>query len=742
MKIGEVTVRGNHQVPAAEIFRHVHSRSGAPLSQKLLTEDVRRIIVMPEILDVQWKLIPNDGRMDIVFQVVEAPRITSLEIHGNKGIATDKLLKTLRFQADDFLDRYLIKLGAEALQQKYRDEGYYFADVTINESLLEQEHQVVYVIVEGQQVRIKKISFEGNAAFSDRKLRSKLATKGYFPIFIKGRLDDEKIEQDLMALPAFYRDEGYLDARVFARKEYNYDRSRVTLVFVIDEGPVYTVGDISFLGNTIPLEQITENLDLESGDVLTMENRVLAQRAIDRSYGRRGYLYARADLEPRYAEQPGTVDVVFNIDEGDPYQLGRVIIRGNHQTQDKVIRRAFDHFDFLPGGLYDTDAQRKAERRLKDTGYFEKIAVMPIGDAPSQRDALVEVTEGHTGLILFGVGVDTNSGLVGQFSIEQRNFDAANPPKNFADLFSGDAFVGGGQRLSLNFEPGTELSRARLKFHEPYLFDQSNYLDLNLFLFRRGRESYLEERAGGIVTLGHRFENDWSADIGIRSEMIDISDLDKNRGRVTAPADVQEVEGRNFLTSVKLGVGCDKTDSFFRPTEGYKLKAAWEQTGAFGGDFTYAAVTSSATIFRTIYMDLAERKTVWGGQLRAGHIIGDSPVFERYYGGGLGSIRGFDYRGISPRQGPDRDPIGSDWLFLAATEITHPLHEEVLFAKLFCDTGVVSEGRYRVTVGFGIELLVPQLFQMIPMNFDFGFPILSDDEDDEQVFSFSLGMSF
>ena len=740
--IGRVTVQGNEQVKAEHILRQVYSRSGAPLSEKLLSEDSRRIIIMPEILDVKWQVIPAGDKADIVFTVTEASRIGGLEIQGNKNIETDKLLKDLRFQADDFLDRYLVRLGAEAITQKYRDEGYYFAEARVDEKLLAEEGRVVYVVVEGPRVRIKKIRFEGNEAFAAGKLKSKISTKAYFPVFVNGRLDDEKLEQDLITLPAFYHDEGHLDARVFVRKEFNEDKTRLTLVFVIDEGPPYKVSDIAFLGNTVPIEEITENLKLKNGDILTRERRILAKRAIDRSYGERGYIFANVGIEPRYTDTEGHVDVIFRIEEGKPYQLGRVIIQGNYQTQDKVVRRDFDHFGFLPGRLYDTAALSKAEKRLKGSGFFDKISVTPIGNAPDKRDALVEVTEGRTGLILFGVGVDTNSGLLGQFSIEQRNFDASNPPKSMTELFTGDAFVGGGQRLSLNLEPGTRVSRARLKFHEPYLFDQNNYMDLSLFLFRRGRESHLEERAGGMVALGHRFENDWSADVGVRAEMVEISDLEVDSIGVTAPADVQDVEGRNFLTSLKFGVTCDKTDSFFRPSEGYKVRGSWEQAGALGGDFTYASVTTTLTGFRTIYMDLAERKTVWTNQIRAGHIMGAAPVFERFYAGGLGSLRGFDYRGVSPRQGPYRDPIGSEWLFLAASEITHPIHEEVLFAKLFCDSGVVSEGRYRVTVGFGVELLVPQLFQMIPMNFDFGFPILSDDEDDEQVFSFSLGMSF
>lgn len=161
-----------------------------------------------------------------------------------------------------------------------------------------------------------------------------------------------------------------------------------------------------------------------------------------------------------------------------------------------------------------------------------------------------------------------------------------------------------------------------------------------------------------------------------------------------------------------------------------------------GGDFSFAALSASGTIFRTIYEDILERKTVVAATARGSNIIGDAPLFERYYAGGIGSLRGFDYRGVSPRGGVKQDPIGSDYIFLAGAELTHPLYEEVIFGKMFCDTGLVSTGPYRVTVGFGLQLVVPQLFQMIPMHFDFGWPVIKGEQDDTRVFSFSFGMNF
>ncbi len=744
--VRKIRIEGNKAVSSSAILANVHSHSDAFYDAKLVSEDARRIMLMPQIYNVKWRIdkVPGDkSKVDIVFVVTETPQVKAVSILGNKHIKTSVLMDKLRFSTGDFLDVYLVQAGREAILQAYHDKGYYFASVTINEQLLKTEQRVLYLVVEGPKLRIKKVVFEGNKQVKRSTLLKKIKTRGYFPIFRKGILDDDKLKSDRLALETYYHDEGYLDTRVFIDKKFNDTRTRVVVHFIIEEGPRYRVSSISFVGNHVFTDkQLSDSFNLKVGDYLTKKRRIFAQRGVERLYGKNGYIYVTVKIVPEYTNKAGDIDVVFNITENKKYLLGRLIVQGNYKTKDKVVRRAFDHFDFLPGHIYNTYAVDRSQRRLKGQGFFEDINVAPVGNEQGKRDALATVKEARTGLVLFGVGVDTNSGLIGQISLAQRNFDIANTPKSLGEFFRGESFVGAGQRLRLNFEPGTEVTRGNIQFYEPYLFDQPYYFNVNLFSFRRWRESYLEQRLGGIVTLGRRFKNDWSVETSLRGERIRVSDLDESHGVISAPVDVQDVEGGNNLTSIKFGVGRDTTDSMFRPTEGYKLTAAWEQVGALGGDFSFAALTAGATLFKTVYMDIAERKTVWAGQVNAARIVGDAPVFERYYAGGIGSIRGFDYRGVSPRAGKDDDPIGSDWLFTANTEISHPLYEDTIYGKLFLDSGVVSTGCYRVTAGFGFELLIPQLFQMIPMHFDFGFPIHYDDQDDKQIFSFSFGMNF
>jgi outer membrane protein insertion porin family len=750
--IRQVLIEGNTTVTTATIMGQVHSRPGAVFSEKIVSEDARRIASMPQITDVRWKVSIVEDQVELRFEVAESIPIAEVQFVGNKHIKEKKLLDAIQFKKGDFLDIYKVNRGREAVEKLYREKGYYFATVELNEDVLKKEHKVIYAIVEGPRARIKKIRFEGNDHYPTYKLKGKVKSAEYFPILKKGALDDEQLKQDCLSLEEFYHDEGFLDARIFSQSQFNEKKTRIVVTFTVEEGRQYRVAGIRFEGNeTYSDDELLATLTLAPGDIFSLKRRTFAQKAITRHYGHYGYIFADVQLIPEYTETPGEVTALFKINEKGQFYLGRVIVRSNHQTQDKVVRRAFSRYGFLPGEIYDTQAQEKAEKRLKGEGTFQEINTMPIGSDPNMRDALIEVKEAQTGMVLVGVGVDTNNGVLGNFSIEQRNFDITRSPRSFRDLFSGNSWVGGGQRLRLDFMPGTEMTRGQIRFHEPYFFDTPFFFDWSLFVFRRWRESYLERRVGGNTSFGYRFENDWTVETTLRTENVNVSDLDEgyripgdaSSGRVViAPQDVQDVRGNNMVTGLGVDVGCDKTDDVFRPSKGYRLNMGYEQVGAAGGDFTFPSVHAGGTAYKTVYQDITERKTVLAGQIRGSHIFGDAPVFERYYAGGIGSLRGFDYRGVSPRAGRQDDPIGSNTLFLAGTELTHPIFEETLFGKLFCDSGIVEEGPYRVTIGFGLEVVVPQLFQMVPMHFDFGVPVFKDDKDDTEVFSFSFGMNF
>jgi outer membrane protein assembly factor BamA len=372
--------------------------------------------------------------------------------------------------------------------------------------------------------------------------------------------------------------------------------------------------------------------------------------------------------------------------------------------------------------------------------------ITPAGKSPGQRDAQVNIIEGKTGMVMLGAGVSTDSGVIGQFTFEQRNFDISDRPKSLSDFVTGKAFRGAGQTLRISLMPGTEVSQYSISFTEPYLNDKPVSLDLAGSSWKRFRESYIEGRTKGFVGLEQRFTDKWRQGIGLRVESVQVTSVEGD-----APQEIKDVRGGNLLAGARLGVGRDLTNNRFNPTSGHNYDVSYEQVT---GDFTFGIASATYRKYYTLYEDLAERKTVLAGKLLAATVVGDAPPFEKFYAGGTGAygIRGFRYRGVStrglqtnvlPGTTPQReDPIGSDWIILANAETTVPLVGDNIAMLFFIDSGAIDTGGYRAGVGTGVQILIPQWFGPVPMRFELAMPLRKAEGDQTEFFNFSVGTLF
>jgi outer membrane protein insertion porin family len=371
----------------------------------------------------------------------------------------------------------------------------------------------------------------------------------------------------------------------------------------------------------------------------------------------------------------------------------------------------------------------------------ESATITPGGKADSQKDAQVGIIEGQTGSIMLGAGVASDSGVIGQLVFEQRNFDISDTPKSFSDLITGKAFRGAGQQLRIALQPGTEVSEYSISFTEPYFKNKPISLDVIGSSYERERESYDEKRLRGYLGFEKRYKDRCRRSVSFRLENVGVESLDSD-----APNEIRDVKGDNLIAGVKLGIGRDLTDDRYNPNSGNSFDISYEQVG---GDHSFGIILGSYRHYKTIYEDLAERKTVLSTKLLAGTVVGDAPPFEKFYAGGSGTygIRGFDYRGVSTRGlNPVSykldDPIGSDWIFLANAEVAVPLVSDNFAALFFVDSGAIDSGNYRAAVGVGIQISIPQWFGPVPMRFAIATPLMKDDDDETQVFSFSVGRLF
>ena len=668
--------------------------------------------------------------------------IKSIEFENNRAYKDKTLLKKLDFEVDDYIDPILAESGRNIIAEFYRSKGFPHVEVMLDRKKL-SEGKIIYTIVEGPRLKIKSIRFTGNKAIKTGDLRNTIKTKTRSWILWPVYYTEEKIKADVEKLRTLYFNRGFLNHRIVAQGQ-----SHIT--FIIEEGPLYKVRNITFTGNTIfETEALQAELTLESGQIYYQQKAQAHTKRILKLYREDGYVDAEVWQQHRWIPETNLVDVEFKITEGRQFRIGKVEITGNEQVHDKVIRRILDEYDFSPGELYNAHIAPKQgggqlERYVQRMTMSEEAIIRPIqptSRAPERRDAIVDIKEGMTGIVNPGIAMGSDSGVIGQLIWQQRNFDIQDWPESFEEFITMRSFTGAGQSLRVALEPGTIVSYYSVTFTEPYFRDKPTSLDVVGSSWERWRESHDEKRKKGYVGFEKRLKNRWRPSFGFRVENIEVEDLDFD-----APQEIIDVKGYNLLIGAKLGIGRDMRDDRYMPSRGYRYDVGYEQVT---GDGDFGIAQGSVVGYTTLYEDLLERKTILATKLLAATTVSDAPPFEKFYAGGTGTygIRGFEYRGVStrglqtnvynPRQ---KDPIGSDWIFLAKSEITVPLFGENFGALFFVDSGTIDTGRYRVSIGTGIEISIPQLLgTRIPMRFEFATPLMSDDEDERQMFSFYMG---
>ena len=355
------------------------------------------------------------------------------------------------------------------------------------------------------------------------------------------------------------------------------------------------------------------------------------------------------------------------------------------------------------------------------------------------RDATVvaKIMEGRTGTFQASVGVNSNYGLIGNISFTERNFDILKWPTAFwrSDGWT-DAFRGGGQIFRVEASPGTEFSRYSASWDVPYVFDTKYNFGVTGLYADRYYDEWYETRYGGEVRLGRQWTPRFSTTV-----TGGIYDVKIFRPSVSYIPDLNEVLGHNSLYTVGLSASYDTRNHPFMPSKGFVVSGGVNQVL---GSFSYPQVTFDARSYFTLHKraDGSGRK-VLGLRSAAGWTGDDTPIYDRYFGGGYANLRGFEYREVTPRYPGTNFGVGGNFEFYNSAELLVPVSggDEFQLA-FFIDTGTVSPkindwDKYRVAPGFGVRLAIPMLGPA-PLALDFAFPISKAEDDVKQVFSFSI----
>jgi outer membrane protein insertion porin family len=773
--VSEVVILGLNRVGEQEIRNNMRVSAGEPYDARAVREDVSNLYRLGHFANVtaDAKLQP-DGTVQVTYTLVEQMIVEAIQTVGNYAVSDQDLSAAIPLYAGGPRDDFLLQQSVFKIKELYKSKGHYLVEVAVDESRLKNEGILIFKIVEGPRVRIREIEFTGNRAFPAKQLAAQIKTKPWIFLFRKGNLDEEALVDDIATLDAYYKDRGYVDVRVDRRVELSNDQKEAKVVFVVTEGRQYRLRTVRIEGTgadgrlrVFSPEQLRGLMSLRPGDAYVKTRIEQSTKSIQSAYFTMGYVDAKVDATyVRSGEEPD-VDMILTVNEGEQFKTGIVEIQGNFITRDKVIRRLVR---FQPGRPMDANELENTEKRLKASNLFneERVTAQPEDpDRPGERDVLVEVKEKNTGSLNFGVAVGTDNGFGGEISLNQYNFDMADPPASFGELAGGRAFRGAGQTFNISIQPGIEVSTYSIAVGDPHLFETDWSGTASAFYRDRIYPQNDEERINGQLSLGRRIGDFWTFNSSVRLDRVTLSDF-----QTGTPIEIYNQAGPYVFSVLSAGLQRNTIDNRQRPGAGSIAEIGVSQ---YLGDYTYPAVRGSYTTFLTLDEDFLGRKTTLRLNSQAGYLFSENaPVFERYYLGGR-SLRGFAFRGVSPQSqallnqppwpsapieppytqygtavnlntpGAPGNPVGGQFLFFAGAQLETPLIMDAVTIVFFCDSGTVDDSvnldAYRVSVGSGLRLYIPMLGPA-PIALDFAVPLAKEEYDSTQVFSFNAELPF
>ena len=393
--VNAVRVIGNITHSEKKVRSYIQTRVDRAFDPELIQSDVRKLMASGMFHDVRTYHQETPRGVVVTFEVIERPTIRFIKYLGNKKIKDRVLARETGLKEGESLNLYTIEEAAKKIEQFYRTKGHPDVGVDIAEGNQPEDRGVVFLINEGYRQRVWDTNFVGNTFVNARRLKTKIETKpGYFWL-IKGQFDRKNLETDVEKLTAYYRSFGFFRAQVGREFSEGPSGKWITVNFVIDEGPQYVVRNVSFIGNTkFENDDLVDRLELLSGASFNLGklNRDVAQ--MKEFYGSYGHIFADVKAEPRFLEEPGRLDLVYNINEGEIVRVRDIRVKIAGDNPHTKMSTALVRTDIQPGDIVDIRKIRAWERRLKASQLFENNPAL--GKSPRVVVKPVEVSEGTT----------------------------------------------------------------------------------------------------------------------------------------------------------------------------------------------------------------------------------------------------------------------------------------------------------------------------------------------------------
>lgn len=779
-----IDVVGSRRITKDDVLAYLRTRVGESIKSGQIASDVRALWDSGFFDDVRVEASIKDDGVDLRFVVHERSMIKGITFKGNDEIDNDKLKEMLELKDGSVMSVPAAQRCLKKIRDAYAEKGYYLAQASYtSEALTDDEVSIAFQIVENAQVTVRRIHFIGNAAIPSSELRGSMLTaqKSFLGFGSGAAFRQDMFEHDAMMITALYYDRGYLGVQVATpRAELTPDREGVELTVSVEEGARYKVRqlklyetddkgqDIEPLGGRKALRSL---LRTSSGDYFNRANLLKDLQGIRSKYRDTGYANVEAEPQTQVDASTNEVDVFIPIRRHDLVRIGRIEVRGNGKTRDKVIRR---ELELEEGRPFSEAALDVSKRRVQALGYFDRVDISTeAGRDKSVVDIVLDVGERSTGTFQVGAGFSSLESFIATAQIQQANL------------------LGNGQSLSVQAQLSSLRQLVNIRLFEPYFLDSTWSLSTELYDQIFVFPNFSRRSTGGSVTLGQAIVQPWLR-VGVTGTLQwDAISQPSSSGFLgspygtTASLPLANLFNAGRTVSLRPAITYDTRDNRLFPTNGAYAQLSSElASGMFGSELLFLRHRWTGRLYYNL--GGASGQPGSGFVLKANSEVGlitspstqGVPVFNRFYLGGILDVRGYRLRTLGARLplSSALDPnsasyttganIGGNLQAYTNFEFEFPILDKVgIRGVTFFDMGNSwnTEGQYckttpapqfakeinpcfdassllapRMSAGFGVRWFSP----LGPLRFEWGYPLTRMPWEESYVFEFTIGNFF
>jgi outer membrane protein insertion porin family len=737
--INNIVIKGTERIEDSTVKSYLDITPGVNFTSEQLDSSIKKLYASKLFHRVNITIVGNT----LNIKVIENPKINLVVFEGNSKVKTNDLEAEISLKPRSIYTRHKVQEDVNRIIDLYNKNGRFSAKVTPQIIALPQNRvDLVFKIEEGPVAKIEKIVFIGNKAFSTNALQSELSSKEsrwYMFLSSSDQFNPSRIEYDRELLTRFYQSRGYADFKIISVvTNVSLKKEDFYITYTLDEGKKYSFGEVRLSSrlksDSLDLKELEEVIITKTSSTYDIRK---VEKSIDnmiKKINDQGFAFVDIYPEISLDESKSLVNIKYNIGESRRVYIGKINIKGNVRTSDKVIRR---EFRLSEGDPYNSTKIQRSDKNINNLNFFEPTSINTARTDESDRvDLDVKVQEKSTASLTFAGGYSTNDGPVGKVGFNETN------------LF------GNGQNLDLAFARSDNRLDLDLGFTEPYLFGKPISGGFDLFSHETSSNSsqnrnFQQRTNGGALRSGYSITENLRHNVHYRFSVTDISNISSS-----AASWVKDQEGRNTNSIVGQGFTYDRRNNAHSPTEGYLLGATQDFSGV-GGNTYFIRHTGKARYYYPVIND--DVILIFAGE--AGNIKGlrdqDIKIGNKFFLGGSGSVRGFDFNGVGPRTKDTGEPVGGTTFYSGTVELKFPLgfgKELGIFGATFVDAGslfgadvpidqednIWDSKKIRSSCGVGVGLITP----MGPIRVNYTAPISKTSFDETKMFDIEFKTTF